>query len=398
MGCASSIGLFVLTVSITLATFGRVVLGPFGSTMAALCWLTNLGLIEKGRMIELEAIYVSLFAFAFIFWLLSFERGWSPWATFTVPWIFLGLGVLAKGPLYIVFFYAVVWAVLSARHRLRDLRHPAHIIGILLILGIFLAWAAPCFRVLYTHSPHRVWLHEIALAFHGEKSRSQNWSLNFPRGFAYFLPWILLVPLIRLSKISDPTQREISRGLTWGMILPFVVVLLIPGTLPRYVLPLVAPFCWIIGIVCASGAFEWSLPFRNFRIAVPGWFVPFSVAVGVVAAIVIFPWRAVTFHRGHERLRLIAARVNAHVPATERLYAVHIPFQPYLFYIHAAVTYLNTLDELPANARYFLIPPNYQQKLSKSSRWAESQPLAWTPKYPPTYQGDETILFAVKSP
>ena len=36
-------------------------------------WLTNAGIIEKGRLIEIEALYVSLFALAIIFWL-SFWR------------------------------------------------------------------------------------------------------------------------------------------------------------------------------------------------------------------------------------------------------------------------------------------------------------------------------------
>ena len=49
--------LFILAVALTLATVGRSSLGTIGSFIAALCWLTNLGLIEKGRMIEIEAIY-----------------------------------------------------------------------------------------------------------------------------------------------------------------------------------------------------------------------------------------------------------------------------------------------------------------------------------------------------
>src|SRR5438046_7683733 len=42
--------LFTLAAALTLATLGRSSLGPIGSFIAALCWLTNLGLIEKGRM------------------------------------------------------------------------------------------------------------------------------------------------------------------------------------------------------------------------------------------------------------------------------------------------------------------------------------------------------------
>jgi 4-amino-4-deoxy-L-arabinose transferase-like glycosyltransferase len=66
--------LFILAVALTLATVGRISLGPIGSFIAALCWLTNLRLIGKGRMVEIEAIYCSLFAFALILWLLLWEQ------------------------------------------------------------------------------------------------------------------------------------------------------------------------------------------------------------------------------------------------------------------------------------------------------------------------------------
>src|SRR5207248_9851987 len=49
----------------------------------------NLGLIEKGRMIEIEAIYCSLFAFALILWLLLWEQKRSPWLPSSCPGSFL---------------------------------------------------------------------------------------------------------------------------------------------------------------------------------------------------------------------------------------------------------------------------------------------------------------------
>src|SRR5436190_13065147 len=100
----------VLAVALAFVGIARQSLGPNGSLVAALMWLTNFGLLEKGRMIEIEALYVSLAALAFICWLSWWrERRWLAW---TVPWIFLGLGLLAKGPLLLLFFYAVVIAVL----------------------------------------------------------------------------------------------------------------------------------------------------------------------------------------------------------------------------------------------------------------------------------------------
>ena len=96
-------------------------LGANGSLFAALIWLANFGIIEKGRLIEIEALYVSLFGLALIFWLSWWQQRRSPWLTWTVPWIFLGLGVLAKGPLHLLFFYAVVVAVLYRERELRKL-------------------------------------------------------------------------------------------------------------------------------------------------------------------------------------------------------------------------------------------------------------------------------------
>jgi 4-amino-4-deoxy-L-arabinose transferase-like glycosyltransferase len=386
---------FILAVALLLRIIAAPTLGGFGSTMAALCWLTNLGLIEKGRMIEIEATYVSLFGFAFFLWLILWQGNRSPWLTFVVPWLLIGLGMLAKGPANVAFFYVLICAVLWKNHRLTDLLRPAHMVGLLCAAGIFAAWLIPFLETLHSQAAIRVWAHEAAVAFHGQKDRSENWSLNFPHGFAYFLPWILLVPFIRFQKITDPMQRETVRGLAFGSTLVFVIILLIPGTLPRYVLPLVAPFCWIIGVACANNAFEWSIRFKRFQLRVPRVFVGFSIAVGVLAAMVIFPLRSVTYLKRHERLKPVAAKVNAVVPPHQHLYAVNLPFLPYLFYVHAPVIYLRTLDELPPDARYFLVTPNYQRKIAKIPRLAHASPVVWTPKYPPTFTGGESVLFVL---
>ncbi len=381
--------LFILAVALTLVTFGRATLGPTGSFIAALCWLTNLGLIEKGRMIEIEATYCSLFAFALILWLLFLENKRSPWLSFIVPWIFLGLGFLAKGPSHILFFYLILGAVLRRNRRLRDLTHPAHFIGVVIMLGIFVAWVIPYFRALPSLSPLQAWSEQAAVAFHGDEGRSEDWLLNFPRGFAYLLPWILLLPFMRLSKIADPAQRNVAYGLAWGSIIPFVIVLLIPGTLPRYILPLEAPFCWIVGSAIANEAFQWSIK----GIRVPRTLIFSFIAIGVIAAMVIFPLRSVTYLNRHERIKPIAAQINALLPSDQRLYAIDPDFQPYLFYVRAPITYLTTLDELPVDAHYFLIQPRHQRKFESNPRWAILRPklLAHTP----SYRSKESLLFAI---
>src|SRR2546425_12191571 len=116
----------VLAVAIAFVTVARASLGPSGSTIAALIWLTNIGMIEKGRLIEIEALYVSLCGLAIIFWLSFFLQNKSPWLIWLPAAVFLGLDLLAKGPTHLVFFYGIVVAVLACSKGWRLLVHPAH--------------------------------------------------------------------------------------------------------------------------------------------------------------------------------------------------------------------------------------------------------------------------------
>src|SRR5438045_8364856 len=127
----------VLLVAIAFVPVAGASVGPRGATIAAPIWLMNAGIIEKGRLVEIEALYVSLCALAIIFWLSFWLQKKSPWLIWTVPFIFLGLGWLAKGPLHLVFFYGVVIAVVWKERNWRTLFHPAHLLGIILMLGIF---------------------------------------------------------------------------------------------------------------------------------------------------------------------------------------------------------------------------------------------------------------------
>src|SRR5437762_7050796 len=154
--------LCVLAVALVFIAVGRASLGPRGSTIAALIWLTNFGMIEKGRLIEIEALYVSLFAIAFICWLSWWEAKRSPWLTWTVPWFFLGLGWLAKGPTHVFFFYAIVIAVLWAEGKLRSIWNVPHLIGFIVMVAIFAAWAIPLVKMTGEAHVTHVWSRQFS--------------------------------------------------------------------------------------------------------------------------------------------------------------------------------------------------------------------------------------------
>src|SRR5437870_1817252 len=181
--------LAVLAVAMAFVTIARPSLGPKGSIVAALIWMTNIGIIEKGRLIEIEALYVSRCGLAIIFWLSFWDQRKSAWLIWVPAAIFLGLGLLAKGPTHLIFFYAIVLAVLWQRKEWRLLIHPAHFAGLAIMVGIFATWAIPFLHSTTTHVAAVKWSNQFTGRLQGIDFRFVSWIQNVPRGLIYFLPW-----------------------------------------------------------------------------------------------------------------------------------------------------------------------------------------------------------------
>ncbi|PYJ01597.1 MAG: hypothetical protein DMF00_04430 [Verrucomicrobia bacterium] len=183
----------VLAVAIAFAIVARASLTPKGSMLAALIWMTNIGILEKGRLIEIEALYVSLCGLAIIFWLSFFLQKKSPWLIWLPASVFLGLGLLAKGPTDLVFFYGIVVAVLAYSKHWRLLVHPAHFVALAVMLGIAAAWAIPFVHMTTSEVAMGKWFAQYTGRLKGIDFKFFSWIQNIPRGLIYFLPWLLLL-------------------------------------------------------------------------------------------------------------------------------------------------------------------------------------------------------------
>ena len=260
-------------------------LTPAGAMLAAVLMLTNIGLMEKGRLAEIEALYISLYGLALLTWLGNWWTAGpqSRWRTWTLPGLFLGLGLLTKGPLNLVFFYAVVVAVLIHARRLRDLWNLPHLIGIVLALFIFAAWAYPYMQQTASDRVGEVWRAQVQgrLEITGG-FRLQEWLLNVPRGLINYLPWTFLLPLLWMrppaektkvppSSPSTPSPKAraannppppsafyllpsaflpVLRGGRLAVTVCFLVISIAPGGVPRYTLPLLVPVSVLLALVC----------------------------------------------------------------------------------------------------------------------------------------------------
>lgn len=392
--------LSVLVVAIVFVTVARSSLGANGSLIAALIWMTTFGMIEKGRLIEIEALYVSLCGLAIICWLSWWQEHRSPWLTWTVPWIFLGLGLLAKGPLHLVFFYAVVIALLYRTGQLRLLLSAAHFVGLGLMLAIFAAWAVPCLQMMQAGDVAHTWSRQFSGRLSGEDFKLGGWLMNIPRGLGYFLPWTLLLVFARRA-FGSGTEANVERrttesaatelpsstfevrrstfdvcsGLIWGIAIAFIGVSLLPGALARYTMPLLVPATWLTAMLLTNAGLK--LP-AWFNLRRPrGWprelRLPGIVAVLVCIAIAIYAVAIMPMLRAREKIRPIAAQINAAIPPDESLYVVDPDYQPFLFYVVNPVVYAARVADVPAKARYLLVQPAKEDDVALSKQWQPRQ-------------------------
>ena len=383
--------LAVLAVAIAFVTVARASLGPTGSLIAALIWMTNIGMIEKGRLIEIEALYVSLCGLATIFWLSCWVQEKSPWLIWIPPSIFLGLGLLAKGPTHLVFFYAVVVAVLWRAKDWRLLLHPAHFAALAIILVIPAAWAIPFLHSITTQVAMDKWSSQYTGRLKAIDFKFFSWIQNIPRGLMYFLPWLLLFPFARFSKFHDESHRQLARALAWGIAVPFVAVNLVPGSVARYSMPEIVPASWLLGMIYAGNALQWPRTWtKNDR----GWskVVATFVGIGLAIGVIGYPLTAVVL-KNRQQVKKAAAEINAHVPANETLYAVNPDYQPVFFYVKAPVRYVSYVKNLPVDVRYFLVRTDNEAEASTTPKWAplRAQPLARVRDY----SKRELVLFKV---
>jgi 4-amino-4-deoxy-L-arabinose transferase-like glycosyltransferase len=383
--------LSVLAVAIAFVTVARASLGSRGSIIAALIWLTNIGIIEKGRLIEIEALYVSLCGLAIIFWLSFFLQKKSPWLVWLPASVFLGLGLLAKGPTYLVFFYGIVISVLVYWKDWRLLVHPAHFLGLVVMIGIAAAWAIPFLHSTTSGVAIDKWSGQYTGRLKGVDFKFFEWIKNVPRGLIYFFPWVLLFPFARFSKLQEYSEQRLAHALSWGTAVPFLAVNLVPGAIPRYGMPAIVAASWLMGMICAGNALQfprrWMKDERVWAKVVAAF-----IGLGLVIGAIGYPITAIVL-RNRQQVKRAAAEINALVPPNETLYAVNPDYQPVFFYVKAPVQYVSEVENLPRNVRYFLVRNKNEAKALAARKWAplRTRPIARVRDY----SKREMVLFEI---
>lgn len=430
----SALGVLALTLT---ALF--VLLGPLGEVRAvgaAVFVLTNIGLMEQGRKFEIEALYITFTGLALLFWL----RGWwgrsetaggdAGWLAWVGAGLCLGLGLLLKGPLHLLFFYGAVVPILLAAGQLRALLRPAHFVGLALALGLFGAWAVPVLSNGQT-GVSGVWLEQFTDRMTGATHAFAfgRWLRNLTfQAWVNFVPWVVLAVLGSRASVGATLagrERALWRGLRWAVAVPYVCVMILPAASPRYVLPLLVPGAllaafavpgnaslasiWrgfvrvleIVLILAFVASLAWMLPGREEAPLAPelrtGVWVGSLLAGAMLLLCFEMLRRSHRFEEGTElalrsaavmglvaliygtvvpprlapaeRLRPLARQIEATVPRTEHIYAFDPDSQPAFFYLRRTPRYALTAEALPDSARFVFVGETDLPRLTAGGRW-----------------------------
>lgn len=440
--------LATLVLALGIVIFGQCWLGRLGGLIASICFLTNLAVLESGRLAELEAVYICLTGLALVVWLARWYRGITGLRLWVWPAILLALGLLTKGPTHLIFFYGVIIPVLIWGNDLKLLVRPAHGLALLLMLVVFSLWAIPCSFAVGQHDPLGVWqfwIHQItSRASEAEAFRVQTWLLNFPQTLKNFLPWTPLLILLWTSGIEPETMtvtketapgrfraQAIFYGSSLGMVITCLLMCVLPGGSPRYIYPLFAVPCLLLGQVFVQGKsnpltleyLKWWRWINAVLIVAgalavlaipfiaginPGSLAALAIGIGIMilarvtqrlpelsagepkpielaarAALItglVFAAGMITYGAAivprvngmsTNGFREVAARIRGTIPAGAILWVQENEYKPFWYYLEPDVRYFLSVSDIPAAARYFLLPEAAAPEFAADPRLAD---------------------------
>jgi len=232
--------------------------------ISSLIFLSSAGIIGKGLICEIEAPYICFTGVAMISWLNLYSARAGNFKLWCIPGILLGICLLIKGPIALLFFYSMVFGVLYYEKRFKDTVFSwGHLVGIAIMLAMFVSWAVQAWptdgggAVVVSGDGENVtgtWINEMLLQFKTGRIGIGLWFVRVGGSIANFLPWIVFIPLFFKSGklIRDEKSLRIFKGCGVSILITFFIVNSMPGTKARYTMPLIPLATVLIGLLLSK--------------------------------------------------------------------------------------------------------------------------------------------------
>ena len=199
------------------------------------------------------------------------------------------------------------------------------------MLAIFAAWAIPCLQMMPRSAVAGTWSRQFTGRLSGEDFNFGGWLMNIPRGLGYFFHGHCCFLSSTPRSLDTEREENLARGLGLGTAASFLVISLIPGALARYNMPLLVPASWLMAMTLTAKTVAWpKLLTKRLASSQEALRSVVGFALLVCAAILIYAFAVIPQLQHRQKIKTIAAKIDAIMPATEPLYAVDPDYQPLL--------------------------------------------------------------------
>jgi 4-amino-4-deoxy-L-arabinose transferase-like glycosyltransferase len=389
--------------------------------ISTLVFLTSVGVVEKGRMIEIEAVYTVMTGIAILWWLNIWSCNGSKWLLWIVPSIVIAYGLLVKGPFIAMIFYCTSFMVLLYKKRLKEFFAVPHIIGITIMTATSLGWLYLAFSrassALSSDMIGQFLGHTIFHTFH-----LGFFITKIPKALMLLLPWLLFLPILwdkKLVEHLEPRNHNTFKACRAALIICFLLLSLMPGTEGRYFLPLVPLAAYLLGWSLSLHQ-GFALSDRVWKNLLLGCFFTLSVTAVVGLLVVTAKWSAfmvtavticvaiavflkrdllqnvinlstvtavvvvvfmlqyavygISFVIRYEIDRPAAYTVNRIVPQGDTVYLFDSRYQTFYFYIRQPFKYLVSEDKIDWDVHYLVLEERILQDLVANHQLSRRSP------------------------
>jgi 4-amino-4-deoxy-L-arabinose transferase-like glycosyltransferase len=277
--------IIVLVFALAAFLFLRRPFGEGASLLTSLIILTNIGFIEKGRLIEIEALYSSLYGLALLSWLGLRGQG-RPIAAWLLCGLFSGLAFLAKGPPHLIYLYLILFCVLKEEKSLRDFVRWPHLASLAVFVLTWLPWAMLNIQRNPQKDSAAEWQEQITHRLGLFEFDLTNYLLQIPQSWVNFLPWAIFLPLWFHKDFGINTTLPV-RAIRTGTLIGFLIIAVLPSSRPRFMLP-----CSASAALLTAHALYSVAPAIIGRISVPWRWITWLLSLGscsVIASVIFGP-------------------------------------------------------------------------------------------------------------
>ena len=266
----SSLPLLILALAIALGSGNW--LSPRARAVAAFALLASIPCWSQARQCGIDCAYACASGLALLLWCDRFCSGVRGPRLWLLPALFLGAALLLKGPAALLLYLLFTGLVLRASGELKsELKSPGFYLGLGLAFALFASWLilrqtqAPALGVAASGEggTFQVWWTELSQRLftnseNGKVFKLSDYLSRSSSGIGSFLPWLLFLPLLWRQLPSAPAASALVRGGRLAILVFMGLILLMPLTKGRYLMPALPPLLLIIALQLGQDA--WPRP------------------------------------------------------------------------------------------------------------------------------------------